>query len=168
LRWIKVRGFGRPEGPVFNHGRPIMKTFALTTAIVLALSGASSAFAQDVQTGSVQFSGNSVAVGVGYTWAKGVLTFNGHDYPFKAKGLSVLGVGAEKITGQAEVYHLTKASDFAGVYAAAAAGGSVADAGGGTAVLRNRKGVVVRVHTQDKGLALNIAASGVGVTLDKK
>jgi hypothetical protein len=50
LRWIKVRGVGRPEAPVFN-GRQIMKTFALTTAIVLALSGASSAFAQDVQHG---------------------------------------------------------------------------------------------------------------------
>lgn len=86
-----------------------------------------------------------------------MLTFKGHTYPFKAKGLSAVGVGGETITGTAEVYHLTSAKAFSGVYAAASAGGSLTNAGGGTAVLRNDRGVVVRVHAKNEGLAIDLA-----------
>ncbi len=144
-----------------------MKTFMLAASIALALS-ASAAVAKDQPSATATFTGESVAVGVGYTWGKGVLTYKGHTYPFTAKGVSVLGAGAEKITGVAEVYHLDSLADFPGAYVAAAVGGSVAKAGGGTAVLTNAKGVVVRLHTKDKGLQLNIAATGLNVSLDKK
>lgn len=114
------------------------------------------------------FSGDMIAVGVGYTWGAGVLTYKGHDYPFKAKGVSALGAGAEKVTGTAEVYHLKTLQDFNGVYGAAIAGGAVGTAGGGTAVLKNHKGVELRLHAQDKGLEINLALSGVNITLAPK
>jgi hypothetical protein len=113
------------------------------------------------------FTGDMIAVGVGYSWGKGVLTYKGHSYPFKAKGVTALGAGAEKITGTAEVYHLKTLTDFNGIYGLAGTGGAIGTAGGGTAVLRNSKGVEVRLHTQDKGLELNLAVSGVDITLEK-
>jgi hypothetical protein len=113
------------------------------------------------------FSGEMIAVGVGYTWGNGVLTYKGQSYPFKAKGLSALGVGAEEITGIAEVYHLKAITDFNGVYGLAGAGGAIGTVGGGTAVLKNSKGVEIRLHAQDNGLALNLAVSGVTITLAK-
>ena len=113
------------------------------------------------------FTGELIAVGVGYSWGKGVLTYKGQSYPFKAKGVTALGAGAEKITGTAEVYHLKALSDFSGVYGLAGAGGAIGKAGGGTAVLKNDKGVEIRLHAQDKGLEINLAVSGVDITLAK-
>lgn len=113
------------------------------------------------------FSGDMIAVGVGYTWGKGVLTYQGKTYPFKAKGVTALGAGAAKITGSAEIYHLKALTDFNGVYGMAGAGGAIGTAGGGTAVLKNSKGVEIRLHAQDKGLEINLAVSGVDITLAK-
>ena len=144
-----------------------MKTFMLAASIALALI-ATGAVSKEQPSATARFTGDSVAVGVGYTWGKGVLTYKGHTYPFTAKGVSILGAGAEKITGVAEVYHLDSLADFPGAYVAADVGGSIAKAGGGTAVLTNAKGVVVRLHTKDKGLELNIAASGLNVSLNHK
>ena len=145
-----------------------MKTIALIASLAVALAASSAAVAKDKPDATATFRGDSVAVGVGYTWGRGLLTYKGHTYPFTAKGISVLGAGAEKITGVAEVYHMDSLADFPGAYVAAAAGGSVGKAGGGTAVLTNAKGVVVRVHTKDKGLDLNVAATGLIVSLDPK
>ncbi len=113
------------------------------------------------------FTGDLIAVGVGYSWGKGVLTFEGHSYPFKAKGVTALGIGAEKITGTAEVYHLKALNDFDGIYGLAGAGGAIGAGGGGTAVLKNNKGVEIRLHAEDKGLEINLAVSGVDIALAK-
>ncbi len=149
-----------------------MKLAHLSPLVAVALMAvASPTFAAKAPVAPVSatatFSGDMIAVGVGYTWGKGVLTYNGHSYPFKAKGVTALGAGAEKITGIAEVYHLKALADFNGVYGLAGAGGAIGTAGGGTAVLKNSKGVEVRLHAQDKGLELNLAVSGVDITLDK-
>jgi hypothetical protein len=144
-----------------------MKSLSLALVLAAGLAVASPTLAKDVQTATATFTGHTVAVGVGYTWGDGVLTFKGHAYPFKVKGLDAVGAGAEKITATAEIYNLKTAADFNGMYAAAQAGGSVGTKGGGTAVMHNDKGVTIRVHTQDKGLALSVAGSGVAITLAK-
>lgn len=149
-----------------------MKLTHLTPLVAFAvLAAASPSLAAKAPAAPVSatatFSGDMIAVGVGYTWGNGVLTYKGHSYPFKAKGVTALGAGAEKITGTAEVYHLKALTDFNGVYGLAGAGGAIGTAGGGTAVLKNSKGVEVRLHAQDKGLELNLAVSGVAITLNK-
>jgi hypothetical protein len=142
-----------------------------TVAVLSILAVASPTFAAKAPAAPVSatatFSGDMIAVGVGYTWGNGVLTYEGKTYPFKAKGVSALGAGAEKITGTAEVYHLKALTDFNGVYGLAGAGGAAGKTGGGTAVLKNGKGVEIRLHAQDRGLELNLAVSGVTVTLAK-
>lgn len=143
-------------------------TFGAPIAVAAAMALTSPSQAADKPSATATFSGGSVAAGVGYVWGDGTLTFNGKTYPFKAKGLTAVGVGAEKIVGNAEVYHLKSINDFPGVYAVAGAGGSVAKMGGGTAVLSNRHGVEIRMHTKDQGLELNVAASGVGISWAEK
>jgi hypothetical protein len=150
-----------------------MKTTTLSAlSLVAAFAFTAPAFAATKPpaapvSATATFSGDLIAAGVGYSWGKGVLTYQGKTYPFRAKGVTALGVGAEKITGTAEVYHLKTVADFNGVYGLAGVGGAVGTAGGGTAVLKNRKGVEMRLHAQDKGLEINLAISGVDLTLDK-
>jgi len=42
----------------------------------------------------------AVAVGIGYSWGEGVLSFQGKEYPFKIKGLSVVDVGISSMSAQ--------------------------------------------------------------------
>jgi hypothetical protein len=137
-------------------------------ALAAMLAAASPTLAKDTPNATATFTGKTIQAGVGYVWGEGVLTYKGQKTPFKVKGMTALGVGAETITGVAEVYHLNSAADFAGGYAVASAGGAIAKTGGGTAVLRNDKGVVVRFHAKDKGLDVNLAASGVDIILEPK
>lgn len=139
-------------------------SFAASIALASAMALTSPSQAAEKPSATATFTGASVAAGVGYVWGDGALSFNGKTYPFKAKGLSAVGVGAEKIVGKAEVFHLKSINDFPGVYAVAGAGGSVAKIGGGTAILTNRHGVEMRVHTKEQGLELHVAASGVGIS----
>ncbi len=69
-------------------------------------------------------------------------------------------------TATGTVYNLKSVDDFAGGYAAAAAGGT---AGKGAAVssLRNDKGVVINLKSETKGANIKVAASGLKITLEK-
>src|SRR6202022_184770 len=100
------------------------------------------AAAQGVPTGTIELSGGSVAVGIGYTWGKGILIFEGKRYPIKVDGLSIVQVGVSSYTASGTFYYLTKLSDVNGIYTAASAG--VAIAGGASATaMKNDKGVLI-------------------------
>ena len=146
-----------------------MPKLVLSLFAAVALVSAPVALAANADRGPVSatatFSGELIAVGMGYSWGNGVLTYEGRAHPFKAKGVSALGVGAQKMTGVAEVYHLRKLTDFNGIYGAAEAGGSFGKEGGGDAILKNDKGVEMRIHTRDRGIEVSLAVSGVDVTL---
>lgn len=42
--------------------------------------------------GTVTFSGGAVAIGIGFQWGSGTLTYQGQQYQFKLSGLSVVDV----------------------------------------------------------------------------
>jgi hypothetical protein len=113
------------------------------------------------------FKATNIAIGVGYSWGHGVLSYKGRTYPFTVKGLSALGIGAASIDGTAEVYKLKSLADFEGVYGAAGVGATVGPIGAGTGGLTNRKGVELRLNTQSEGLELTLAISGVTIEFDK-
>lgn len=121
--------------------------------------------AKDAPSATASFTGETVAVGVGFTWGKGVLTFKGKAYPFKVDGLSAIGLGITKISGTGTIYHLKSAADFGGTYVAAGGGASVGSHGEGSASLRNEKGVVIEFHAQEKGVSVNLDLSGVHIEL---
>jgi hypothetical protein len=121
-----------------------------------------------VLSATASFTSTNIAVGVGYSWGHGILTYRGVSYPFTVKGLNALGIGASTMNGTAEIFHLRNLSDFAGVYGAAGAAAAVGTLGGTAAVLRNSKGVEMRLNTQSEGLELSLAISGVNITLDPR
>jgi hypothetical protein len=114
--------------------------------------------------GTVSFSAGGVAVGVGYQWGSGTLTYQGRQYPFKIKGLSVVDVGVTKATGIGRVRNLRNVTDFNGNYVAASAGAALA-AGGSATTLRNQNGVVIDSISTTLGARVTLAPTGVNITL---
>ena len=114
--------------------------------------------------GTITFTGGAVAIGIGFQWGGGTLTYQGRQYPFSLNGLSVVDVGVTRITGSGSVRNLRNVSDFSGNYVSFAAGATVAG-GGSVASLRNQNGVVIDGVTTTQGVRLTLAPGGVNITL---
>ena len=114
--------------------------------------------------GTVTFTGGAVALGVGYQWGSGVLTYRGTQYPFRASGLSVVDVGAARISGSGTVRNLHNVADFSGNYVSISAGATLAGGASATA-LRNQNGVVIEGISTSQGARLTLAPGGVNITL---
>jgi len=113
---------------------------------------------------TVTLKGGSIAVGIGYTWGHGDLTYGGDAHRFSISGVSIVDVGATNISASGVVYNLKALSDFSGNYVAVSAGVTIA--GGGSAIyLKNEHGVVMKLIATDVGLKFNLSTDGVHVTL---
>jgi len=124
------------------------------------------AFAEDkAPDGTIRLSEGSVAVGIGWSWGHGEVSFQGKTYKVKVEGLSVAEVGVTRAEATGTVYNLKNAADLSGVYAAAGAG-ATAGKGVGVSSLRNDKGVVINLKSETKGASLKIAASGLKLTVE--
>jgi hypothetical protein len=149
------------------------KTFlsaALCAALAvggLALPAASRAEGAAARTpdAGITFSGGAVAAGVGFIWGSGQLDYNGEPHAVKISGLSVVDVGAAKISASGSVYNMKALKDFDGTYTAFAAGATIAG-GGGVAYLRNQNGVVIKLNSTSAGLRFNLSANGVTLKLE--
>jgi hypothetical protein len=113
---------------------------------------------------TVQLKEGSVAVGIGYVWGHGTLTYHDKPHKFKISGASVVDVGSADTTATGNVYNLNKLADFSGNYTAVAAGLTVAG-GGSVAYMKNEHGVVIKLTATTVGLRVNLAAEGVHITL---
>lgn len=134
--------------------------------LVAAMLFASMAMASgEKPSGTVTLELKSVAVGVGGSWGHGVLTFQGKEYKFKAKGFSVIDVGVSSISATGHVYHLKNVADFVGTYQAAEAGIAIG-AGGGASAMKNQNGVVMQLKSTKTGLKFKLAAEGVTVEME--
>ena len=133
-------------------------TFAITSTFALADDAPPDA--------TIEFSGGSVAAGIGVSWGRGTLHYQGKEYPFRLNGLHVLDIGAQGIEGTGEIYHLAKVEDFNGTYGAASAGATLASYGGAAASMENSNGVVIHFHSETEGLELTAALGGVSIRLD--
>lgn len=135
----------------------------LVTATAGAAEPAKKAPAPDA---TIQFSGGSVGVGIGFTWGSGDVVFHGKTYKIKIEGLSAAEVGGTGLKAKGKVFNLKNIEDIEGTFLSGAAGGTLY--GGGTsAVMKNDKGVEMKVETMTKGLSLKLAAEGVKVSLEK-
>jgi len=135
---------------------------AIAAACVIALPLAASA--DEAPDGTIELSGASVAAGVGYTWGKGTLRYEGRSIPVTFKGLSVAAVGGDSIRASGNVFHLTKLEDFEGNYTAASAGATVAG-GGSLSAMENQKGVVIKLRSANQGLQCNLSVEGVAFAI---
>ena len=139
-------------------GLAILGTIAL-------LVGAPAVADDKTPDGTVRISEGSVAVGIGWSWGRGVLTYKGQTHHFKIDGLSVAEVGITKAEASGSVYNLKSLDDFDGVFAAAGAEGT-AGKGAGVSSLRNAKGVVINLKSETKGANIKVAASGLKLTVE--
>ncbi len=119
-------------------------------------------------SGTVEIESMSIAFVVGVEWGKGKMTmYDGSTHEFKVGGLSLVDIGVSKLALSGEVYKLTDPQDFAGTYFAGEAGGALFG-GGSEVVMKNNKGVVLRLKSTQKGLKLTLAGKALKVTLAEK
>src|SRR5437660_12136966 len=71
---------------------------------------------------TLRLSGGSFALGIGFSWGSGTLTYKGKNYPVKVNGLSVGKVGVTGSSAYGEVFNLKHLRDFNGHYHMGAAG----------------------------------------------
>lgn len=146
-----------------------MKRLAMFTVIMmtvfLCFSGLAMADEKKVDA-TLTMSEGQFAVGIGFNWGKGVLTYEGQEYPFKVKGLSVIDIGITKATSAGKVYNLKKLEDFNGNYTAASAEGTVAG-GAGVLTMKNQNGVEIELVSTTQGVNLKLAVEGVNIRLEK-
>jgi hypothetical protein len=137
--------------------------------LLLVISGLIAGLARAAEApadAAIRFTGGSVAVGVGWSWGKGTLTYKGKDYPISVKGLSLGKLGITGVTATGEVYHLKSLKDFDGNYTGVGAG--ITLAGGRSAVtIKNQNGVRVRIISTTRGADLTIGVGGVDLKIKK-
>ena len=150
-----------------------MKQFTriFSSLIIISLFSVMATFAEEAETpepsGTVMLSTKSIAAGIGINWGTGTLTFEGKNYPFTVKGLSVMDLGISKATAEGKVFHLTKLSDFSGKYAAAKAAYAVGKGKAGI-TMKNTKGVVLNLRAATEGVQLTLGGKGLSVELEEK
>ena len=140
------------------------KLMTLEAVLVGVFLVAGTVLAQDKPDGTITFEGGSVAVGIGFSWGSGTLTYQGKQYPVSVDGLSVGAVGVTSVTASGEVYNLKNLEDINGNYAAGTAGATLGGGGAGTA-MQNDKGVVIKLVSTTQGLDFKLASSGVKINL---
>jgi hypothetical protein len=146
----------------------MMKHSILAAMVSTALAFPMTANAQEggAPVGKLNFTGGSVAAGLGFSWGSGTLTFKGKTYNVKVTGFAVGDVGVASIDATGDVYNLTDIANFDGNYAAAGIGGTIA--GGGTVMaMENPHGVVIQVRSTTAGLHLNLGPSGITFTINQ-
>ena len=134
-------------------------------AVLLLLAGSTLAAESKKPDGTVKLSEGSMALGIGWSWGHGTLTYQGKTHKFKVDGLSVGEVGVTKAQATGKVYNLKNLADFDGVYAAGAAE-ATAGKGAGATVVINDKGVRLSLSSSTTGANLKLAAEGIKLKLE--
>ena len=115
---------------------------------------------------TLTLSEGSVAVGIGFSWGKGTLNYQGKSYPVKVEGLSVGEVGVQRATASGDVFNLKKLADFNGNFVAGAAGATVGG-GAGITAMKNQNGVVIELKSTTQGASLKLAAEGLKLNIQQ-
>ena len=131
-------------------------------ALMGGLFAASSAVA--APSGTIHFSGGSVAFLGSINWGGGTLHFAGHSIPIKVSGIGVGAIGADKFSADGEVFNLRHAHDIEGTYTSLNTS-ATAGAGEGEIDMRNDKGVEIHAHSTSAGLKLSLAPTGMSIKI---
>ena len=119
-------------------------------------------------SGRVTMSFAEAAFVLGASGGKGQLTFRGKKYAFRVGGFQAGSLGVSLVEAEGEAFHLKNPQDLAGAYAAAEASYS-AGRGDGVLWLKNTKGVVLKLKSTTKGVALTLGGNGLVIEMgDKK
>jgi len=120
--------------------------------------------AEPAPSGTIKLTSKSIAVGIGVTWGDGTLTYGGKPYAFSVEGLGLLDLGVSDVTTSGEVFNLKSVADLSGTYTAGEIGVALVK-GENDTIMKNEKGVVLRLHGTQKGARLTLGPGGVTIKL---
>ena len=147
-----------------------VKKIAVLLLVVAVTTGFTQAASQHSgPDATLRFKGGSFALGIGFRWGSGTLTYKGKNYPVKVNGLSVGKVGMTDVSAYGEVFNLKHLQDFNGHYSFGAAGTrgvTIAKGKAGT-LMSNPAGVIVRLSTTQKGVNVNATGGGVDMQIQR-
>ena len=149
-----------------------VKKIAVLSFVVAVMTGFTQAASHHHHSGpdaTLRLSGGSFALGIGFRWGSGTLTYKGKDYPVKVNGLSVGKVGITGSSAYGEVFNLKHLQNFNGHYSFGAAGTrgvTIAKGKAGT-LMSNPAGVIVRLSTTQKGVNVNATGGGVDMQIQR-
>ena len=143
-----------------------LKKIGISILVLAMVTGFAQAAGPDA---ILRVSGGSFALGIGWSWGSGTLTYKGNEYPVKAKGFSVGRVGGTEVSIHGEVFNLQHLQDFNGHYTYGGSGMRGVTVGGGKAgtVMTNQAGVMIRVSTGQKGVDVNATGGGVDLQIKR-
>lgn len=141
-----------------------MRFMQLILAATL-VAGTGAALAQDRRPDArLAFSSTSFGLVFGYQQGQGALEFQGRKHPFTVSGIKAATLGIVKVDALGQVYRLRELADFPGRYVAVEGGLTVVQ-GGGNAVFRNEKGVMLYLQNVQYGLDLTLGGGAVDIAL---
>ena len=146
--------------------RVVFGMAAVVTVVSLCVGFSLAADAKRKPDATLKLSEGSVAVGIGWSWGKGTLTYKGKSYPVKVDGLSVGEVGVKRANAVGNVYDLKSLADFDGTYVAGGAGATIGG-GAGITAMKNQNGVTVELKSTTQGASLKLAAEGIKLSVIK-
>ena len=147
-----------------------VKKIAILSLFVAVMTGFTQAASQHSgPDATLRFKGGSFALGIGFRWGSGTLTYKGKDYPVKVNGLSIGTVGMTGVSAIGEVFNLKHLQDFNGHYNVGAEGTrgvTIAKGKAGT-LMSNQAGVIVRLAATQTGLDVNATGGGVDMQIQR-
>ena len=147
-----------------------LKKIAILLLVVAVMTGFTQAASRHSgPDATLRLSGGSFALGIGFRWGSGTLTYKGKDYPVKVNGLSIGKVGMTGVSAIGEVFNLKHLQDFNGHYNVGAEGTrgvTIAKGKAGT-LMSNQAGVIVRLAATQTGLDVNATGGGVDMQIQR-
>jgi hypothetical protein len=143
-----------------------VKEIAVLVLVIAAMTGFTQAATRESRRdATLRMSIGGVHLGIGGSSGSGTLTYRGRNYPFRVSGLAVGRVGVTSSSAVGDVFNLRHLRDFNGHYNVGGAGtrGVTLGAGRTGTIMSNQAGVIVRISSTQRGVAVN--ATGGGLTM---
>ena len=143
-----------------------VKKIAILSLVIATMTTVTQAASrQSGPDATLRMSTGGVALGIGGSSGSGTLTYRGKNYPFRVSGMAVGRVGVTSSSAVGDVFNLRHLQDFNGHYTVGGAGtrGVTLGAGRTGTIMSNQAGVIVRISSTQRGIAVN--ATGGGLTM---
>jgi hypothetical protein len=129
----------------------------------VCLAGAGAALAQDGRPDArLELSSTSYGLLVGFSRGEGRLLFRDRQYRLSVSGIKLATLGVTRVEALGQVYRLRELADFPGRYYAVE-GALTVGQGGGSAMLRNEKGVTLFLQNTQRGVELTLGGGGIDI-----
>src|SRR5215831_14881736 len=143
-----------------------VKKIAVLVLVIGAMAGSTQAAKHySAPDGTLRMSIGGFHLGIGGSSGSGTLTYRGKNYPFRVSGMAVGRVGVTSSSAVGDVFNMRHLQDFNGNYTVGGAGtrGVTLGAGRTGTIMSNQAGVIVRISSTQRGVAVN--ATGGSLTM---